>query len=195
VRSHLQRSRIPIVTETTPPPVTTAPPARLPWLIALAMSVVANGVLFTQNRTLAMQRSVAQKEATHYKEAFKGIYDKEIRLTQDFTTLYVANLKQLQQAGGGGDRQKALESLDAANFFAGFLSRHSRDGQHLSSAEIAAKLAGGRLNAADLARVQAMANQANLSLDRVSAQLTAQRDQEPGAEPGEPVAPPVPAQK
>jgi hypothetical protein len=169
-------------------------PARLPWIIVLAMSVVANGVLFTQNRTLAMQRTLAQKEATHYKAAYKGVYDKEIRLTQDFTTLYVANLTQLQQAGAAGDRQKALDSVDAANFFAGFLSRHSRDGQHLSSAEYAAKLSGGRLGPADLDRLKAATSQAQANVDRVGQQLLTLRDQEPGASPA-PGIPPVPAGK
>jgi hypothetical protein len=152
-------------------------------MIALAMSVVANGVLFTQNRTIEMKRSVAQKEATHYKDAYKGLYDKDIRLMEDFTTLYVANVNQIQQSAAAGDRKKAMDSLDAANFFAGFLSRHSREGQHLSSAEFAAKIAAGPLSAADQEKLKAAAAKANATLDRVGAQLTTLRDLEPGATP------------
>jgi hypothetical protein len=186
-----------IVTEPAAPPAAKAAPARLPWIIALAMSVVANGVLATQNRTLDLQKTVAQKESKHYKTAYQGLYDKEIRLMQDFTTLYVANVTQLQQSGAAGDRQKALDSLDAANFFAGFLSRHSQDGQHLSSALYAAKLAAGKLGPADQEALKAATQYAQSRLDQVGAQLTGLRDQEPGAspEPGMPAMPPIPAAK
>lgn len=167
-------------------------PSRLPWIVALAMSIVANGVLFTQNRTLALQKGVADKDATYYKAAYKAVFDKEIRLLQDFTTLYVANVTQLQQSGVAGDRQRALDSLDAANFFAGFLSRHSQDGQHLSSAQYAAKLAGGRLGPADVADLKAAVQHAQMRLDQVGAHLTAQRDKAPG-DAAEPTMPTLPA--
>ena len=166
---------------------TSTPPKRQmsPALIlVLVASIVGNGYLYTTNRTLAMKLELEKTASNHYKTAYRAVFDKDLMLTRDFTAMYASNVKQLQDGLAAGNVKDALAGLDSANFFAGFLSRYTRDGNHFNSADYAAKAArGAGASPSDAAALAADVAHMQAKSESVQAFLSSQRDLEPGASP------------
>ncbi|MBC7544586.1 MAG: hypothetical protein H7338_17840 [Candidatus Sericytochromatia bacterium] len=160
---------------------TLTPPKRpLGLIVALVASLIGCAYLYTENRTLAMKLELDKAAANHYKSAYRAVFDKDLMLTRDFTTMYVNNVKQLQDGLAAGKQKDALAGLDSANFFAGFLSRYTRDGNHFSSAEYAGKTSASKADTdkltADVAHMQAKSA-------AVQKYLQSLKDLAPGASP------------
>lgn len=146
-------------------------------IVAIVALLAGNAVQYALYSGVKLERDLAQQESTFYKDRYKENLGKDTQLTRDFTDLYVGTIKDLQAAAAKGDRKAAMTALDSANFLSGFLSRYTRDGSRLSSADFAAALQAGKLGAAEQKQLadilQHIPNRSEQAVQRLLEQIEA----------------------